>query len=191
MLEDGRMIEARGWTDTEIHKFPRPVGERRLSLCDVSDLDLLVARYPGVRSVSFRAGFASQHGHQVAELLARWVARGTLKSAAPFARVLCTLGRWMQPLMSDSGAMYVRMDGIGTENQPHSLTWTIVAADNDGPHIPCGPAIALSTKLANGAALPAGALPCMGLLTVDEILETLKNLRIREIAPLTLPRESP
>jgi len=190
VLEGGRQIEVRGWSDTEIHEFPKPIGERRLSRCDVPDLDLLVSRYPGVKSVSFRAGFASDTGHKTIELLARLVERGVLKSAAPFARPLFTVGRWVQSLLSDSGAMYIKMEGLGTDGQPHELTWTIVAGDNHGPHIPCGPSIALANKFAAGATLPVGAMPCMGLLKVDDILETLKNLRIREIAPMTLAQNS-
>jgi saccharopine dehydrogenase-like NADP-dependent oxidoreductase len=184
VLEGGRPVEVRGWLDTELYEFPKPVGARRLGRCDVPDLDLLVARCPGVKSVSFRAGFASDAGHKTIELLARLVARGSLKSAVPFARPLYAVGRWMQSLLSDSGAMYVRMEGIGTEGQPHDLTWTIIAGDNHGPHIPCGPSIALANKIAAGIVLPVGAMPCIGLLTVDDILEPLKNLRIREIAPI-------
>jgi len=190
VLEGGRQVQVHGWSDTEVHEFPKPVGTRRLSRCDVPDLDLLVARFPGVKSVSFRAGFISDTGHKTVELLARLVQRGTLRSAQPFARALFTLGRWLQPLLSDSGAMYVQMQGLGTDGEPHDLTWTIVSGDNHGPHIPCGPSIALANKLAAGAALPVGAMPCMGMLSVDDILETLKNLRIREIAPMTLAQNS-
>jgi len=183
VLENGRQTEVFGWTDTEEYEFPKPVGVRRLSRCDVPDLDLLPARYAGVKTVSFRAGFVSPMGHKTAELLARLVRKGTLKSAVPFARLIYTAGKWVQPLFSDSGAMYIRMEGIGPDGQPHDLTWMILAGDNHGPHIPCGPVIALTNKIAAGVALPVGALPCMGLLTVDEIIDTLKGLRIRELAP--------
>ena len=183
-LEGGRQIEVHGWSDTEVHTFPRPVGARRLSRCDVPDLDLLAARFAGVKSVSFRAGSASDGGHKLVELLSRLVQRGTLRSAAPFARPLYTLGRWMQTFFSDAGAMYITMTGLGTDGQSHELTWTILAGDNHGPHIPCGPSIALADKIAAGVPLPAGAMPCLGLLKVEDILEPLKNLRIREIAPV-------
>jgi hypothetical protein len=42
----------------------------------------------------------------------------------------------------------------------------------------------LANKIAAGSALPAGAMPCMGLLTVEEVLAPLKGLSIREFPPL-------
>jgi hypothetical protein len=67
---------------------------------------------------------------------------------------------------------------------PLTLTWNLVARENHGPNIPCAPAIALANKIAAGSALPAGAMPCMGLLTVEEVLAPLKGLSIREFPPL-------
>ena len=55
------------------------------------------------------------------------IAVRALKSAAPFARPLFTVGHWVQPLLGDSGAMYVQMEGLGTDGEAHELTWTIVA----------------------------------------------------------------
>jgi hypothetical protein len=45
-------------------------------------------------------------------------------------------------------------------------TWNIVARENHGPYIPAPPR-SLSNKIAAGEKLPVGAMPCMGLLTVD------------------------
>jgi hypothetical protein len=119
------------------------------------------------------------------ERLALLVKEGRLKSALPFARPLYTAGRWLKPLFSDRGAMFVRMEGPHHANgAPHALTWNLVARENHGPHIPSAAAIALANKLAAGAKLPAGAMPCMGLLTVDELMAPLKGLSIREFPPL-------
>ena len=62
-----------------------------------------------------------------------------------------------------------------------SLEWQLLAAQNHGLHIPCGAAIALANKLARGAALPHGAMPCMGILTVEDYLTALQGLDIREV----------
>ena len=59
--------------------------------------------------------------------------------------------------------------------------WNLLAGQNHGPYIPCGAAIALARKLASAMALPAGAMPCIGLLTVKEFLAPLRNLDIREV----------
>jgi hypothetical protein len=160
------------------------VGVRRLGRCDVPDLDLLPQRYPGVQTVSFHAGFASHTGHRCVERVAQWVRDGRLKNAQRFARPLYRLARWVQPLVSDSGAMFITLEGLDDEGKAQTLTWNLVAVENHGPNIPCAPSIALANKIASGATLSAGAMPCMGLLNVDEILETLKGLRIREYAPV-------
>lgn len=47
---------------------------------------------------------------------------------------------------------------IHTAGQALSLEWQLLAAQIHGPHIPCGGAIALATKLARGDALPLA--PC-------------------------------
>ncbi len=182
-LEDGAWVEVRGWLDTREHEFPKSVGPRLISRCDVPDLELFPQRYASVRTVSFHAGFASGTAHRVVERLAILVRDGHLKSAVPFARTLYTLGRWLQPLFSDRGAMFVRLEGLHENGAPLALTWNIVARENDGPDIPCAPAIALANKVAAGGKLPAGAMPCLGLLTIEELMEPLKGKSIREWPP--------
>ena len=59
-----------------------------------------------------------------------------------------------------------------------------MARENHGPEIPCAAAIALTNKIAAGAKLPPGAMPCLGLLTVEELMAPLKGLSIREFPPL-------
>src|SRR6266853_1791466 len=72
------------------------------------------------------------------------------------------------------------IDCKGSHGAPPSTKWNLIARRNHGPHIPCGAAIALACKIALGAKLPAGAMPCMGLLTVEEFLEPLRDLDISE-----------
>jgi saccharopine dehydrogenase-like NADP-dependent oxidoreductase len=183
-LENGAWIDVHGWLDTQQHEFSKSVGVRRISRCNVPDLDLLPQRYPGVKTVSFHAGFASSTAHRVVEQLAMLVKKRRLKSALPFARTLYTLGRWMQPVLSDRGAMFVKLEGLHDNGARYAHTWNIVARENHGPHIPCAASIALANKIAAGGKLPAGAMPCMGLLTVDELMEPLKGLGIREFPPM-------
>ncbi len=182
-LENGAWIEVFGWRDTQQHEFAKTVGPRYLSRCDVPDLDLLPQRYPGVKTVSFHAGFASSTGHKVVEKLAVLVQEGRLRSALSFASPLYVLGRWLQPLFSDRGAMFVQLDGLHENGAPLSLTWNLVARENHGPNVPCAASIALANKIAAGWKPPAGAMPCMGLLTVEELMAPLKGFSIREWPP--------
>jgi hypothetical protein len=188
VLNNGQWTDVYGWLDTQVHTFPKPVGARLLSRCDVPDLDLLPKRFPTAKTVSFHAGFVSETGHKFVERLARWVRDGRLKSALPFARPLSVVGRWTESLLPGSGAMFVTLEGLAEDGSPHSLTWNLMAHDNHGPNIPCAPAIALANKIAAGVGPPVGAMPCVGMLSVDEILEPLRKLSIRAIPPLNITK---
>ena len=132
------------------------MGVRRIGRCDVPDLDLLPQRFAGVKTVSFHAGFASSTAHQVVEQLALQVKARRLKSALPFARTLYTLGRWMQPVFSDRGAMFVKLEGLHDNGARYAHTWNLVARENDGPNIPCAASIALANKIAAGGNVAGG-----------------------------------
>jgi len=177
---DGRWVDAYGWMNLCRHHFPRPLGKRWLGTCDIPDLELFPQRYPSVRSVSFQAGFASDLGHLVVWGLAGLVRAGIVRDMAVFARPLNCLGRWMEPIVSDKGGMFVTLEGEGTDGEPLRINWNLIAENNHGPHIPCGAAIALARKIGSGALLPPGATPCMGFLTVEEFLDPLRDLSISE-----------
>ena len=183
-LENGAWIDVHGWLDTIEYDFQKSIGVRRLGRCSVPDLDLLPQRYPGVKTVSFHAGFASTTAHKAIEHLGLLVKSGRLKSALPFARTLYTLGRWFQPVFSDRGAMFVKLEGLHDNGARYAHTWTLVARENHGPNVPCSAAIALANKIGAGAKLPAGAMPCMGLLSLDELMDPLKPFNIREYRPI-------
>jgi saccharopine dehydrogenase-like NADP-dependent oxidoreductase len=178
--QDGAWVDAYGWLNLSRHQFPPPLGRRWVGSCDVPDLELFPRRYPTVRTVSFQAGFASYLGHLVVWGLAGLVRAGVVRNMAVFARPLNRLSRWMEPIVSDKGGMFVTLEGEGTDGEPLRINWNLIAENNHGPHIPCGAAIALARKIGSGALLPAGATPCMGLLTVEEFLEPLRDLSISE-----------
>ena len=180
-LSNGEWATAHGWRGLRRHRFPAPLGPRWLCHCDIPDLELFPKRYPDVSTVSFEAGFASDLGHVVVWTLAGLVKAGALPSASPFAAPLNRLSRWIEPVVSHRGGMFVQLKGIGHDGKPLRITWNLVAQNNHGPHIPCGAAIALAQKLCGGGRLPSGAMPCMGLLSVEEYLAALPGLNLTEI----------
>jgi saccharopine dehydrogenase-like NADP-dependent oxidoreductase len=182
-LERGRWVTTHGWMDLQRHRFPAPLGSRWLGSCDVPDLDVFPQRYPAVRTATFHAGFASGAGHLAVWALAAAVRAGLLPRGAPFATMLNKLSRVLEPTISDKGGMFVTLEGVGQDGAPLTLTWYLIAAHNDGPNIPCAAATALARKLAAGQRLPTGAMPCVGLLSVAEYLEPLRDLDVRELAP--------
>lgn len=180
-LVAGRTELAYGWLDLKRHHFAAPVGARLLGSCDVPDLTLFPARYPDLRTVTFHAGFASATGHLVVWAAAQLVRYGVLPGLASLVVPLRAVSQWLEPLISDKGAMFVAMDGIGVDGQALSLEWQLLAEQNHGPNIPCGAAIALAGKLAHGDPLARGAMPCMGILTVEDYLLALQGFDVREV----------
>jgi len=180
-LEGGRWTRVHGWMNLAAHRFPRPVGRRLLGNCDVPDLVLFPVRYGGVQTVTFQAGFAGTAGHLVVWAASLLVRMGLIGSIVPLAPVLNPVSRWLEPVTSDRGAMFVTLEGIANGGEPLQLTWHLLAARNHGPFIPCGASIALVRMLAAGAQLPRGALPCMGLVSVEQYLEALAGYELTEV----------
>jgi len=178
--EGGAWVDAYGWLNLRRHDFPQPLGKRWLGSCDIPDLELFPRRYPSVRTVSFQAGFASDLGHLVVWGLAGLVRARIVRDMAVFARPLNRLSQWMEPIINDKGGMFVTLEGQGTDGKPLRINWNLIAEKNHGPHVPCGAAIALARRVGAGVVLPKGAMPCMGLLTVEEFLEPLRDLHITE-----------
>jgi len=180
-LEAGHWRNTYGWLNLLRYRFPAPVGARFLGNCDVPDLVLFPLRYPGVQTVSFHAGFASASGHLFVWAASQCVRLKLISSLAMLVRPLHFISQWLEIFVSDKGAMFVSLEGTGLDGQPLKVSWNLVAAQNHGPYIPCGASIALARKLACGDPLPPGAMPCMGLLTVEDYLATLKDFDVHEM----------
>lgn len=179
--DGGQWTTTYGWLDLSRHRFPNPVGTRLLGSCNVPDLSIIPSRYPTVRTATFQAGFARHIGHLVVWALAGLVKLRLLRSAVPLAPLLNRISVWIEPFVSDKGAMFVQMEGRSNDGTPLRKTWNIVAKNNHGPNIPCGASIAIVNRLAAGESLPKGAMPCVGLITVDEYLASLRHLDITEV----------
>jgi hypothetical protein len=152
-----------------------------LGSCDVPDLVLFPTRYEGVKTVTFHAGFASAPGHLAVLIASVPVRLGIVASIVPLAPALHALSRWLELFTSERGAMFVSIAGAGSDGAPLKLTWHLMASQNHGPYIPCGASIALAKALASGKKLPKGAMPCMGLLSVEQYLDALRGYDVMEM----------
>jgi saccharopine dehydrogenase-like NADP-dependent oxidoreductase len=180
-LTGGVWNQTLGWLDMKLYRFPSPIGTRLLGSCDVPDLVLFPDRYPGVQTVSFHAGFASAPGHLFVWAASQLVRARLMTSLIPFVKPLHAISHWLEPFVSDKGGMFVSLEGLDMEGHALTLNWHLIAKQNHGPHIPCGASIALVKKLARAEKLPIGAMPCMGLLTVEEYLDALKPYDVIEL----------
>jgi len=180
-LQDGLRQTVYGWQDLHARQYPAPIGKRWLGSCDVPDLELFPSRYPGVRTVTFHAGLGIPASHLSAWALSWLVRWGWLDNLASWTKPLQWISCCLEKLGTGDSAMHVELTGLGRNGQPLMRTWHILAANHAGPNIPCGAAIALTRKLARGESLAVGAMPCMGLVTLDEYLAALHGLDIRQM----------
>jgi hypothetical protein len=89
----------------------------------------------------------------------------------------------LDPWASDAGAMHVRVLGVDRQKHIVRRTWTLIAERGDGPQIPATPAALLVKKLLRvpgyARITERGAHPCIGLLTLTEIVDDLAPFAVR------------
>ena len=174
----------RGWGDLARHRYPPPVGGRWLSNVDLPDIVLLPQRFPGVATIELRAGLELSVLHLGLSLLSAMVGRGWISSLVPTSRALLGVASALDAFGSDAGAMHVTLRGRHG-GRPLTRYWTVVAEDGHGPYIPAAAASVLAKRLCEvpgSAPLAArGAMPCVGLVTLDEFLRELAGFAIRII----------
>lgn len=166
-----------GWQDLYRQVYPG-LGGRWMANCDIPDLDLLPGRY-GLARIRFSAGMEVKLIHFALWGLS-WLVRAGIPLDLPrWARPLLALSRWFDRLGSSDGGMHLTVTGIGHDGRPLRRSWFIIASDGDGPEIPTIPAIVLARKMLRREISLTGAVPCLGLVTLDEYLEALKPFKIR------------
>lgn len=175
---NGQTNEIYGWMDLSRHTIPG-IGARWFSNVDIPDLELFPKAEPDISTVTFQAGTEVAVYHLGLWLLAGLKRAGILKSVAPLTRPLMAVRRALPFLGSDLGGMMMVMEGRGKSGEPLRRIWSLAAYGGHGPYIPATPSVLLARKLArNPTAIPAGAQPCFGLLTLDEFVSGLADLKI-------------
>ncbi len=178
---EGRWVKDFGWQSLRRRSLRvghRETGHRWLSLCDVPDLELFPQRYPGVRTVEFRAGLELAPLH-FGLWAATWLVRGKLlRSLEPFARPMKWLADLFQPVGSDRGGMFVDVTGTDSGGVRITRTWTLVADSGHGPWIPVIPALIVARAIRDGEISRIGAYPCMDAFDLDSFDAAVANLDI-------------
>lgn len=174
---DGRWQVAYGWMDSRRQSFP--FGRRRVGVCEIPDLDLFPARYPQVRTVVFRAGLELPLLQTATWCAAVLVRMGLIRNLAAYAPALRRLSERFIRFGSDVGGMAVELSGTGLDGRPLKLRWWLDADAGDGPQVPVTPAVVLARRLAEGTVDAKGAMPCMGLLTLEQIEAGFEGFALR------------
>lgn len=172
-IRNGRVHEVMGWQDLTLRKMPT-LGTRLLANVDVPDIDIFARRY-GAHTLSFKAGAGLKLGGLANYLLAQALRTGLVRDHAPWAARLHRWGVWFERFGDGKSAMYIDVQGIGTEGKPLSMTAQLTALNDKGPEIPSCAAVALAAKIAQGYSPDPGARACVGEITVDEYMAAIND----------------
>ncbi len=175
---DGNFKQIYGWQN--LHKTHYPViGKRWMSNCDVPDLDLFHERYPALETVRFYAGLQLSLLH-VGLWFLSWPCRwGWIRNLDQYARILRRISLWFYSFGTDRGGMHVKMGGTNKDGHTVLREWYLIANDSDGPYIPATPSVVLVRKLLDGTLKGVGAMPCIGLFTLNEFMDEVSDLNIQ------------
>ncbi len=188
----GKWTHAVGWQDLHARALALPdgtrLGRRWFGLCEVPDLDLFPERYAVGQRVAFYAGLELPLLHFGLWLLSWLVRWGWLRSLTPLAGILHWMASVVRGLGTDRGGMLVDVAGQDAGGRAVIRRWRLLAESGDGPWIPALASVALVRKLARGAVAARGAMPCTGLLQLEEIRAEAEGMAIRcaseEVRPL-------
>ncbi len=176
-LLDGRQSIVFGWQDLHWRKF-HELGWRTLANCDVPDLELFPARYPGLKTQRFYAGLELPVV-QLSLWLLTWLVRvGLISNVGDFAEMLNRLARPLDAFGSDRSGFFLEIVGADAAGKSRRVVFDLVARSGHGPMIPCVPAIVTALRLGRGQIAERGATPCIGLVDRDALLEELTPLDI-------------
>jgi saccharopine dehydrogenase-like NADP-dependent oxidoreductase len=164
--QDGVWRTVHGWQALEWVRFS--FGRRLAAACDVPDLALLPARYPTLRTATFRAALELSAHHRALWLIAALRRLGMPLPVERWARAFDRVARALDGFGSDAGGMRVRLAGRDARGEPCPLVWDLVARENHGPEIPAMAAALLACRLNRGWVPVGGAVVCMGLLTLAD-----------------------
>jgi hypothetical protein len=174
-----------GWQDLRLQKYPE-IGSRLMANCDVPDLDLLPEKY-GIKKIRFSAGMENPIVHLGIWTLS-WVVRaGFPVDLSKHSAALLAVSNWFDFLGSADGGMHVILNGKDKTGNPISTKWFVIALDGDGPYIPTVPAVVLTRKILTGQFRAAGAMPCVGLVSLEEYLHELKDFKVKTYESTSVP----
>lgn len=165
-----------GWQDLYRQEYPE-FGRRWMANCDIPDLDLLPEAY-GIGDIRFSAGMELGALH-----LGLWALSWLVRAGVPLdlprhAALLLRASDLFNGIGSADGGMHMLIRGRGIDGGPHEVRWFILARNGDGPQIPTVPAIVLARKLYRDELDFRGARACLGMVSLDEYMDELKDFDI-------------
>lgn len=177
VLENGNWITRYGWQNLKRQYYPG-LGKRLSATCDVPDLSILPSYLPGVQTVTFHAALEAKWEQTALWFMAVLTRIGIIKSWQKQIPLFNYVSEKLIRLGSDKGGMHIHLSGTTKKGTLKEITWYLTAHNNHGPEIPCTPAIILAKKLVQETIPVRGALPCLGLISLDDFDKEVSSLEI-------------
>lgn len=164
---NGRWRVAYGWSEPEKVAFPKPVGSMRAYLCDAPDLDLFPHRYRA-GTVTFRVGLSRASWSYALAALGRYRRRRYLAEQAQQNPGSVDGRDGFQDLVDKTASIQVRMRGQRDGAEVVHCA-CLIARNDSGAAIASSPAIALVKRWVRDGVTDPGAVPCLGLLSLEAV----------------------
>ena len=178
VFKQGQWQRAYGWMDSRKVGFGGIVGQRWLANVDVPDLELFPSRYSVKETVKFQAGLELAIMHLPMVAMA-WLAKiGLVKNWAPLTKPIVKLSNFFLKWGTNQGGMQIIIEGIGENNKPKTITWSLYADNGIGPYTPTLSTIIVAKKLMSGEISKIGAAPCLELFDREELYSCAEALGI-------------
>lgn len=188
---NGRPDVAYGWQNLSRHTFPQ-LGKRFMCSVNVPDLELFPRHDKTLKTVTMKAGLELSTAHLGLYALS-WLPRtGLIKSLEPLAPVLFRIKKALEFLGTDSGGMFVKLNGHDNEHRTKSLTWHLIARSGHGPHIPTLAATILTDQLCRAdtpnaqTPLKPGARPCFKVVNLADFEKEIASRNLDVTTSTTL-----
>lgn len=149
------------------------LGARWVAACELPEPRLFAQRF-GVRDTYAGAGLELSVLHLGLWLLSWLVRLRLVRSLAPFAARLTEIAERLRRFGTDRGGLRVDVEGPAGRR-----SWSLIAEGGDGPFVPVLPVAALVRKLAGGHRVARGAVPCLGLVSLGEILAEARRAHLQ------------
>lgn len=172
----GRWINRRGWGDVRRLEFPPPVGRRRVHNCDVPDLELFPELFDA-KTVRFHAGVELDVINYALSTIAFVRRVAPMPTLPRFAPLFLHGSLMLFHHGTKNGSLAVWMRGLDQNGSSTERRMAIVT-DDDGPATPSAAAIILANNLLKNGPPCVGAMPCLNMITVDELAAHLRRFGV-------------
>jgi len=177
----GQWTNQYGWMSPRKISFGDVIGKRWLANVDIPDLELFPKRYPSVNTVKFQAGLELPFIHLAMVFMALLAKIGLVKDWSVLTKQIFWVSKIFNGLGTDIGGMQINLSGLGVNQKPKWIRWLLCAENGVGPYIPILSAIILAKKLIDGEIETTGAMPCLGMYTLEEFDKEASSLGIYHV----------